>query len=126
MYDRVLPCISMYVYPCTTVTVYARVSLRNYHPCITTFYCVCLCIAMYYCVYTHVLPCAVCPSMYLAIDSEGMSARGIIIVLVLIIQLVGQKNIETKHLSIVKARLQSLFSAKTLQIWQALSTTSGP
>ena len=35
------------------------------------------------------------------------------------IQLVGQKNIETKHLSQVKARLQSFFIAKTLQICMA-------
>ena len=33
------------------------------------------------------------------------------------IQLVGQKNIKTKHLSQVKATLQSFFTAKTLQIW---------
>ena len=39
------------------------------------------------------------------------------------IQLVGQKNIETKYLSQVKARLQSFFTAKTLQIWRALSGT---
>ena len=32
------------------------------------------------------------------------------------IQLVGQKNIETKHLSQVKAGHQSFFAAKTLQI----------
>ena len=32
------------------------------------------------------------------------------------IQLVGQKNIETKHLSQVKAEHQSFFAAKTLQI----------
>ena len=32
------------------------------------------------------------------------------------IQLVVQKNIETKHLSQVKARHQSFFTAKTLQI----------
>ena len=32
------------------------------------------------------------------------------------IQQVGQKNIETKHLSQVKARHQSFFTAKTLQI----------
>ena len=37
-------------------------------------------------------------------DSEPMRARGII-VLISKIQLVGQKNIETKHLSVVKARL---------------------
>ena len=41
------------------------------------------------------------------------------------IQLVGQKNIETKHLSQVIARLQSFFTAKTLQIWRALVATSG-
>ena len=41
------------------------------------------------------------------------------------IQLVGKKNIETKHLSLVKARLQSFFAAETLQIWPALFTTSG-
>ena len=34
------------------------------------------------------------------------------------IQLVGQKNIEAKHLSQVKARHQSFFTAKTLQIWR--------
>ena len=41
------------------------------------------------------------------------------------IQLVGQKNIETKHLSQVKARRQSFFTTKTLQIWRALFATSG-
>ena len=41
------------------------------------------------------------------------------------IQLVGQKNIETKHLSQVKAGHQSFFTAKTLQIWRALFATSG-
>ena len=41
------------------------------------------------------------------------------------IQLVGQKNIETKHLSQVKAWHQSFFTAKTLQIWRALFATSG-
>ena len=41
------------------------------------------------------------------------------------IQLVGQQNIETKHLSQVKARHQSFFTAKTLQIWRALFATSG-
>ena len=40
------------------------------------------------------------------------------------IQLVGQKSIETKHLSQVKARHQSFFTAKTLQIWRALFATS--
>ena len=42
------------------------------------------------------------------------------------IQLVGEKNIETKHLSQVKAGHQSFFTAKTLQIWRALFATSGP
>ena len=37
------------------------------------------------------------------------------------IQRVGQKNIKTKHLSQVKARLQSSFTAKTLQIWRRFS-----
>jgi len=32
------------------------------------------------------------------------------------IQLVGQKNIKAKHLSQVKARFESFFTAKTLQI----------
>ena len=41
------------------------------------------------------------------------------------IQLVGEKNIETKHISWLKARHQSFFTAKTLQIWQALFATSG-
>ena len=42
------------------------------------------------------------------------------------IQLVGQKkNIETKHLSQVIARLQSFSTAKTLQISWALFATSG-
>ena len=58
-----------------------------------------------------------------AIDSEAMRARGIV-VLVKSNQLV-KKNIETKHLSEVKARYESLFTAKTLQIWRALFATSG-
>ena len=41
------------------------------------------------------------------------------------IQLVGQKNIETKHLLQVKARYESFFTTKTLQIWRALFATSG-
>ena len=41
------------------------------------------------------------------------------------IQLVGQKHIETKHLSQVKARHQFFFTAKTLQVWRALFATSG-
>jgi len=40
-------------------------------------------------------------------------------------QLVGQKNIETKHLSLVKARLKSFFVAKTLKIWWANFATRG-
>ena len=46
-----------------------------------------------------------------AIDSKAMRARGII-VLNSKIQLVDQKNIETKHLLQVKARHQSFFTAK--------------
>ena len=41
------------------------------------------------------------------------------------IQQVGQKNIETKHLSQVKARHRSFSTTKTLQIWRALFATSG-
>ena len=41
------------------------------------------------------------------------------------IQLVGPKNIETKYLSQVKARHQSSFTAKTLQIWRRLSLLVG-
>ena len=37
------------------------------------------------------------------------------------IQLVGQKNIKTKHLSQVEGRLQSSFTHKTLQIWRRFS-----
>jgi len=49
-----------------------------------------------------------------AIDSEAMSGYEDIFSK---IQVVGQKNIATKHLSQVKARHQSFFTAKTLQIW---------
>ena len=41
------------------------------------------------------------------------------------IQRVGPKNIETKYLSQVKARHQSSFTAKTLQIWRRLSLLVG-
>ena len=41
------------------------------------------------------------------------------------IQLVGQRNIENKHLSQVKAGHQSFFTAKISQIWWALFATSG-
>ena len=41
------------------------------------------------------------------------------------IQLVGQKNVETRHISLVRARPWSFFAAKTLQIWRALFATSG-
>ena len=41
------------------------------------------------------------------------------------IQLVGKKNIETKHLSQVKTRHQSFFTAKTFQIWQHFSLLVG-
>ena len=64
------------------------------------------------------------PKAEWAINSEAMRARGII-VLVLKIQLVGQKNIATKHLSLVQARHQSFFTVKTLQIWRALFATRG-
>ena len=64
------------------------------------------------------------PKSEWAIDSEAMRARGII-VLVNPTTVVGQKNIETKHLSQVKARYESFFSAKTLQIWRALFAASG-
>ena len=36
------------------------------------------------------------------------------------IQRVGQKSIETKLLSLVKARLSSFFAAKTLQTWATI------
>ena len=55
------------------------------------------------------------PKAEWAIDSEAMRARGII-VLVKSNSLV-KKNIETEHLSQVKAIHQSFFTAKTLQIW---------
>ena len=48
-----------------------------------------------------------------AIDSDAVRARGIMICFSRI-QLVDQKNIETKHISLVKARLESFFAAKTL------------
>ena len=40
------------------------------------------------------------------------------------IQIVRQKNFETKDLSQVKARHQSFFTAKTLQIWRLLFATT--
>ena len=49
------------------------------------------------------------PKAEWAIDSEAMRARGIIVSK---IQLVGQKNIETKHLLQVKARHQSFLLPK--------------
>ena len=55
------------------------------------------------------------PKAKWAIDPEAMRVRGIGNCFSKI-QLVGQKNIETKHLSQVKARHQLFFSAKTLQI----------
>ena len=63
------------------------------------------------------------PKAEWAIDSEAMRARGIIVFSK--IQLVGQKNIETKHLSRVKARHQSFFAAKTFQIWRHFSLLVG-
>ena len=50
------------------------------------------------------------PKAEWAVDSEAMRARGIIAFSK--IQLVGQKNIETKHLLLV----ESFFTVKTLQI----------
>ena len=63
------------------------------------------------------------PKAEWAIDSEAMRARRINCFSE--IQPVGHKNIETKHLSHVKARHQSFFTAKTLQIWRAIFATSG-
>ena len=48
------------------------------------------------------------PKAEWAIDSEAMRARGIIVLVKS--KLVGQTNIETKHLSQVKARHQSFFT----------------
>ena len=47
------------------------------------------------------------------------------IIIISKIQLVGQKNIMTKHLSQVKGRHQPFFTTKTLQIWRAPFATSG-
>ena len=52
-----------------------------------------------------------------AIDSEAMSARGIIIV--------GQKNFETKHLLLVKARQNAIQLPLFWFSKPMLSTTSG-
>ena len=57
------------------------------------------------------------PKAKWATDSEAMRAREI--------QLVGQKSMKTKHLLQVKARLQSSFTAKTLQIWRRFSLLVG-
>ena len=54
------------------------------------------------------------PAAEWAFDSEATRA-GEIIVLVKS-NLLVKKNIETKHLALVKARLKSLFVDKTLQI----------
>ena len=59
----------------------------------------------------------------MGIDSEAMRASGITVLVES--NWLLQKNIETKHLSQIKARVQSFFTAKTLQIWQALFATSG-
>ena len=53
------------------------------------------------------------PKAEWAIDSEAIRARGIIVFSK--IQLVGPQSIETKHLSLLKARLKSFFASKTLQ-----------
>ena len=63
------------------------------------------------------------PKAEWAIDSEAMRASGITVLVKS--NWLLQKNIETKHLSQIKARVQSFFTAKTLQIWQALFATSG-
>ena len=63
------------------------------------------------------------PKAEWAIDSEAMRARGII-VLVKSNELV-KHNLKTKHLPQVKARLQSSFTAKTLQIWRRFSLLVG-
>ena len=55
-----------------------------------------------------------------AIDSEAMRNNCFSK-----IQLVGQKNIKAKHFLQVKARLQSSFTAKTLQIWRRFSLLVG-
>jgi len=65
------------------------------------------------------------PKAELAIDSEAMRARGIIVLVKSIYPVVGQKNIDTKHLSQAKARHHSFFTTKTLQIWLALFAASG-
>ena len=54
------------------------------------------------------------PKAEWAVDSEAMRARGIIVLVKS--NLIGQKNNEARHLSQVKARHQSFFTAKTLQI----------
>ena len=59
------------------------------------------------------------PKAKWAFDSEAMRMRGIIF-LVKSNQLIGQKNIKAEHFLQVKARLQSSFTTKTIQIWQAL------
>ena len=64
------------------------------------------------------------PKAKWALDSEAMRGREIIQCFSKI-ELVGHTNIETKHLSQVKARHQSFFTAKTLQIWRALFAASG-
>ena len=60
------------------------------------------------------------PKAEWAIDSEGERNNCFSK-----IKLIGQKNIETKDLSLVKARLTSFFAAKALQMWPALFATCG-
>ena len=60
------------------------------------------------------------PSASWAIDSEPMRARGIIVFSK--IQLVGQKNIETKHLSLVKA-IVLVFKAGAFRYWWAITNS---
>ena len=63
------------------------------------------------------------PKAEWASDSEAMRARGII-VLVKTNELV-KNNMKAKHLSQIEARLQSSFTAKTLQIWRRFSLLVG-
>ena len=63
------------------------------------------------------------PKAEWAIDSEAMRARGIIVLVKS--NLLVKKNIKTKYLSQVKARLQSSFTAKTLQIRRRFSLVVG-
>ena len=52
-----------------------------------------------------------------AIDPEAMRASGKVIIVLVKSNYLVKKNIEKKHLSLVKARLWSFFAAITLQKW---------